>query len=470
METGPIMDKSDAAPAGWPPTPAEPVRPARGRLARRAATIAGHELTRGIIGTMSIKLIGAALAFLMFSLAARAMGETEFGRFVTWFSAASIAATVSVFGQEMLILRSWSEYVTSGRFSLAHGALKFGLSVAGGLSLLVGFVIVAAEILAGDTYLAAAVGLFIVVSTVLMFSTHVTRALVGIWQADGFRELTWRIVTIACLAVVIFRGETTNGAFFFTAAVAGLLIALAYQVVCIRRAMPAAVIEATPAYDLKGWLPRSARLWAAAVIEAVSQYFEVVLIAFLLDPVAAGAYFVASRLSNAFAMAADGLYSFGTRRLPPLYYARDVVQLDQTLRFMAGVMGLAVAAGLTIVFFGSDILLGLFGSAYVEERGLLILLCIGTATFAAAGPAGAVLMLTGHEGRYTLIVTTGVALRMVGLLIFAPIFGILGAAAVTATVFVVLAVVLVAECRRLTGLDTSVMIFLRRPPTPETAP
>lgn len=460
------MDPKGADASAWPlkadGLPARAGLAPRPNLARRLRALAGHELTLGIVGTLVLKVVGACLAFTMFSLAARAMGEVEFGHFVTWFSIASIAQTIAVFGQEMLILRNWNEFSTARRWGHARGALIFGASIASGLPTLIGLAVVAGEAAAGNVRLALALGLFILLGTAVMFSTHVTRTLVGIWQSDGVRELVWRVIVVGFLAMAVLRGWPVDGVTFFRTAIIGFVIVLLWQGFQIRRALPEEVRRATAVYDVRAWLPRSGRLWAAAVLEALSQYLEVIVVSFLLDPVAAGAYFVASRLANAFAMASDALYSFGTRRLPPLYYARDHARLDQTLRFMATIILLALVAGFAVVLAESDLLLGLFGTAYVGQHWTLVILCAGTASIAAAGPAGAMLMLSGNESRYTLLVAASVTLRALGLVLLAPVFGIMGAAMATSATLMLLAIALAFECRRLTGLDTSVFRLLRR--------
>src|SRR5260370_225806 len=73
------------------------------------------------------------------------------------------------------------------------------------------------------------------------------------------------------------------------------------------------------------------RFWLASILEASSQYFDVVVVYWLLDRAAAGIYFAASRLANVFAMLLSALNSFAFRRLPALYFAGARAEIDRNL-------------------------------------------------------------------------------------------------------------------------------------------
>ena len=95
---------------------------------------------------------------------------------------------------------------------------------------------------------------------------------------------------------------------------------------------------------------------------------------------------------------------------------------------MAGMSFIVVAVGMLTVVFAGDWMLWIFGSTYMDYYHILVILSVGTALNAANGPAPSFLMLTGHEGRYTRIVTGSVILRLAGFFVFVPTFGIVGAA------------------------------------------
>lgn len=432
----------------------------------RIKTKFGNEAVRGIIATMLMKVASAVIAFTLFSFASNAAGAEEFGRFSIFFSIASLLSIVAAGGQELLIVRSWSEYRSRGKPEFALGALNYGwiVSIAGAVLTSLGFFVFMmidaswnALYAAGNVWLICAAIGFLCLNCLSLYSAHAARAIVGIKIGDAHYELTWRFLAILFLAVcLVFGFGVTTEQILFVFCI-GLLLVVVTQLFYVGRAVKDEMGETIAAYDNRNWAPRSFRLWLASVMEAANQHMEVILIGMLVDPVAAGAYFVASRLANAFALAASGLNTFGTRRVPGLYFSGKTAELKHTLQLMA-LMALAILlGGMATVLIAGDYLLMIFGRFYMDYYSIFLILCIGTALTAANGPAPSFLMLTGHEDLYMKIVTASVMYRIIGFVLVIPFFGILGAAMVTATVMVVTALVLNYMCRRHTGMDPSVL-------------
>lgn len=437
----------------------------------------GSRDARGLFGTMMLKAGSAVISFALFSLAAHAAGAVEFGRFSILFSVLSILSIVAASGQEMQVVRSWNEYLASGRPGLALGAVRYGwmVSTAGGLIVCLGFWIVYSmdlpffkDSIQGDNWTAIISMAFLAGNCLALYSSHVTRAVVSIKLADGHYEFTWRAFAVVFLSVSLFVGHPVTSAeilAFFAFGLAFVVVTQAY-VVAVRIKQQIGAV--TPRYDVRQWTARSVRLWLASIMEASNQHLDVFLIGLLLDPVSAGAYFVATRLANAFGLATSGLNTFGTRRVPGLYFARETAELKHALNMMAGMSLLVVVVGLTAVVIGGDYMLMIFGHTYADYYWVFLLLAIGTGLTAANGAAPAFLMLTGHEGCYVTIVTSSLALRVIGFFIIIPHFGILGAAAVSGTVMIGMALLTNYFCRSLTGMDPSILRFVAE--SPDEAP
>ncbi|ODN71387.1 lipopolysaccharide biosynthesis protein [Methylobrevis pamukkalensis] len=443
-------------------------------VARLVAKIRGFTANRSnhaIFGTMLLKVASAASSFLLFSLAARAMGEVEFGRFAIWFSLVSLASVVAVFGQELLIVRAWNEYLAQKAEGLAKGALVFGFAVTIGLSIPVGLAIFGYEMWAeGDVAMAVGLGVFLLLHTLLLYTTHASRAIVNIFVGDAHREITWRLVVVVVLIAAMVMSVAVTASDFFLVAAGGIALSVTIQLLAIRRHVPQAVRAARIAYDTANWVPRSWKMWLSAIMESINQYAEVIIIGLLIDPVAAGAYFVAARLANSFAMAADGINTFGTRHIPRLYFGRETAELGRVMRSMALFTALIVVTGLVAVLIGGKLMLWIFGAEYMDQYPILLILSIGTAAVAAAGPAPSILLLTGHEGRYLGVIAGSVAMRCAGFFLLIPLLGVTGAAISTAVSFVAMTMVLNFECRRLTGLDPSVRQLFKAEASAQTVP
>ena len=142
----------------------------------------------------------------------------------------------------------------------------------------------------------------------------------------------------------------------------------------------------------------------------------------LLDPASAGAYFIASRLANMFATVLSAVHNYATRRIPALYFSGRFDELSHILKLMAEVVLLCILAGILVIGFGAETILGAFGPAFAAQKWTLIILTMGTVIYAAGGPAAAVLMIAGHGGRYPWVVAANMILRFTGFSVLIPLF------------------------------------------------
>lgn len=418
-----------------------------------------RDVTRGVSGTILLKVGSGGLAFAMFSLAAHAMSPDAFGDFATWLAIAQIASVVGLVGQEMLLVRFLNEYQVNDQASLIKGVLRSSLKISC-LAMLIA--ISAIGILAdvrGESWLMLlVVCAFTAVNAGLMLGSQIARSLVSILMGEGNREFFWRVAVVLVLIGVLFGHGRLEPIELIGLIAIAMAVGLAVQIVSIARTLPD--LRNVPARtETSRWRASALRFWLASLLEAANQYFDVILVYWMLDPATAGVYFAASRLANMFAMLSAALYTFAARRLPSLYFGKKHQEFERTLQLMAEVTALCVAVGVPMIWFGAPYLLGLFGPHFALQQWVLIVLSIGTAFQAAGGPAAAILQLTGHEGKYVPVVAANVVLRLLGFVVLIPWLGVLGAA-ISATMSLVLATIaLNLLCRRLTRVDPSILVL-----------
>jgi O-antigen/teichoic acid export membrane protein len=434
-------------------------------VTRDHSVTGGRNVTQGLIGTIVLQFGGGAVSFAMFSLAARGFSAADFGHLAMWLSICQMGSVAAVLGQEMFVLRSLHEYSVAGRSDLAKGALIFSLLIVSIVPIVTGVVLGSTGVLAlGESpSLMAATALFLMSGSIIALCSHIARFCVGIFLADGMRELFWRFLVVTALLILVGLHHAIRIDQFFLLATTAIGIALLIQVSAIWRAMPKPILTARPSFRIAEWSMVSARFFASTVLETINQYFDVVIIYWLLDPVAAGAYFVASRLANMFGTVLSAVHNYATRRIPALYFAGKSDDLNHILMLMAEVLLLCVCGGFAVIAFGAAPILGLFGPAFIAQKWTLIILATGTALYAAGGPAAAILMIAGHEGRYPLIVAANIMLRFLGFAVLIPLLGLTGAALSTAVSLAIVSIALNLLCRRWVGLDPSIFILFRKP-------
>jgi O-antigen/teichoic acid export membrane protein len=427
-----------------------------------SARFAGDTTAQGALVAFAIKVGSSFLNIVMFTIAARAMGPVEFGWFAIWFNAVSFLAVIALCGQETLIVRSWSEYIESRRYDLARGAVSFGTAVCMAAALFWASCVAVGSIASGwadSARLVIAACLFLIVQTTAWFSSNVARTIVGFLFGEGLRE-SWRLVVIVGAAAMVMTGTPVTTAAMFTLCVLGVGALILGQFIAIVRSLPPETRHVAPAADVAAWAKRSLPMWAAAVLDASSQYLEVILLGLLLNPVAAGGYFVAARLANVFAMIAGGMANYSATTIASLFFRGRHPELQQSLRTVSLTVAGLVTIGLLVIVFGGHFLLMIFGASYVDQHGILVVLSAGTAMAALGGPAMYVLLLTGHESLYSRVVVVGLVLRCIALVVFVPRYGAMAAAAAWSASLIAITIALNLVCRRLVGIDPSVLALI----------
>lgn len=422
------------------------------------------EIAHALSGSILIQLSAGIAGFVMLSLAARMMPAAEFGHLAMWLSIAQMGSVVAMAGQEMFVLRSLNKYVVANSPELARGALGFSVAIIATLPLLIGVALflVGHYVLRESAGLMLAAALYLMASSYIGFGSHVARYVVGIVLGEGTRELFWKsLTTLVLAALMLMNHRTIDPLEFLLVTCAALAVAIAVQATVTLRAFPSAIRNAAPEYRTQEWSQASFRLWITSVLETLNQYFDVLVVYLLLDAPSAGVYFVATRIANAFGTLLSAAHVLATRRIPQLYFSGRIDEINRVFASMAEVTLLCVLGGMAVVVFGAEFLLGFFGPAFAHQHWALIVLVAGTSIYAAGGPAPAVLLIAGHEGKYPFILVANIVLRLAGFAVLIPLFGLMGAAFAATGSLLLTSVALNVLCRRWTGIDPSVLGIVR---------
>ncbi len=200
-----------------------------------------------------------------------------------------------------------------------------------------------------------------------------------------------------------------------------------------------------------------------AVMEATSQYAEVILIGLLLDPATAGGFFAVQRIAAVFPMLSTGVLSYTYTRTPKLYFAGDTARLQALFTQAMMVLVALVAATFLVVAAAGPFLLDLFGHHYRSEYPTLLLLGLSYTITACGGTAVMNLLITGHELAYLRLQAACLAARIVLVVLLAHPLGSMGAAVAFLLVSVPYVIGLVVANRRLLGADPSILAIFKKP-------
>jgi O-antigen/teichoic acid export membrane protein len=376
-------------------------------------------------------------------------------------------SVVALMGQETLIVRSWNEYCGSDRPALAKGVLIFGTRVVVGAALLTAAIVALAWSAwpnAASPPLVLAASAFLFMHSLMQFHGQFARVAAGVIIGELPRELMWRLIVVVAIGGYGLMGIGFGATEFFLCAAAALSAAVLFQFARVLPVIPAAVRQAKPERDVRAWARRSFNMWLSALLDTTGQYLEVVVVGLFLGPVGAALFFVATRITNVFAMISGSTSVYAMPQISGLFYRNSHRELQRILRSLAIIGAVLVAPALAVIIVGGKWLLWAFGPSYVSAYPALVVLAIGAAVGALVGPAAHVLLLTGHERVYPRIMAAGLTLRFLLIAVLGPTFGSIGAAVAWSATTVLMAAALVIACRRMVGLDPSLSLAFARPP------
>jgi O-antigen/teichoic acid export membrane protein len=425
---------------------------------------------KGSAAAFALKFTASVLGFTMFALASRSMEPASFGSLAIIFNAMSFFSVVALCGQETLIVRSWNEYCGTARPALARGVLRFGAQVAFAVPLLMALAVAGAWFIwdhAASLGLVLAACTFLFVHSLMQFSGQFARVAAGVIIGETPREFLWRLFVVASLLVYHWMDIDFGAAGFLATLAAAIFVSITLQLWWVAPSIPEAVKRAQPAYDIATWIPRSFKMWISALLDTTGQYLEVVIIGLILGPAAAGVYFVATRITNVFAMITGGIAVYATSQISALFYSGAKAELQSMLRALAIIGAILNGTALLVIILAGKLLLWAFGGVYISAYPALIVLAIGASIGALVGPAAHVLLLTGHEGTYPRIMAAVLFVRIALIAALGPSFGLMGAVVAWSISAVILTLALIIACRRLVGLDPSLGFTLwPTPPRP----
>lgn len=406
---------------------------------------------------LAIMAVGAGINFLMFVLIARVLSAEQFAVFAFWFSMLSLFAGIGLAGQAGLIFKNWNNYIQSSRFDLARGSFLFGTAVSSMGAFVAGLTAGFLQILGGGSLqLALSCAVFATVFTMIYFMSAATRAISGFIAGDGNMEITWRLFAVAAILACTASGVSMSVATIFWILSTGVVLALGFSMSAVLRSAPRQTLTSRAQTEVPVWRRRSLRIFLASIVANVSLHIDVLVIGIFVDPLLAGAYFVAMRVANVFKRLTAAFGSFASRRIAPLHFAGQHQKLVHSLRELSVVAVALVGGGLLFLAISAKWLLVLFGAPYASEVWTLLVLALGAGVTTLAGPAPELLLHTGHESRYLSLLSAGLVLRFAFLIALTPLYGTLGAAMASTAGALITAILLNIACKRAVGIDPSV--------------
>jgi len=389
------------------------------------------------ISTLMIKIASAGLIYAMFVLIARVTTVAEFGKFGVGFNLASFLAIIASCGVHVGINRWWPEYLAKSQPNLASASFFWGLRVTSIAS--VGPAVATAAVIGTVTAVSGAIDYYLIAASALLvplaladYLANGLRAQGSIWWAQLPRDILWRLIGCGMAIYIAFssRELAASEALWMLAASLTLLIMI-QLVMAIRTARAVVANNSSPrdsGVERANWIATSGPLWGVALLAAMVQNVDVLLVGAFVSVEKSAEYFAAVRTVNVIGL----MHVAATLVCAPIIsrtiHSNQLAELQRIFKVVAALVGASTLVILLLLVVLGPFLLGLFGPAFSDGYPILIVLAVGFGFNAVCGPVGYLLMLSGNERNYLkiLLVCNSFGLAIQCMLI--PLIGAIGSA------------------------------------------
>lgn len=404
---------------------------------------------------------GAVLAGLALQiLLARLLGPEGLGVFAAFLAAATVLGIAGGLGMPVAAIRFLPVYLAESDHARAAGFLKIARRLC-----LLGAGILALGLATGtllvppfrDDWPSAFAAAALV--PLLAWGGLTAGALQATGQplrADVMINFARPVIVIVLALAAAHHVELAAHHALWLMAAAALVTAVVADRAA-RRALPRRVAPGVDAADRTRWLASGMTLVFGSLVTALIERLDIIMLGVLLGPEAAGPYSVASRLALTVALASAAVASLVGPDLARHAAARDRHALQHSAG-RAALLGAGLAAAAAIAIAGAwPILRPAFGPGFDAATAPLAILLLGQAGIAAAGAAGGLLAVAGHNRAIISISFGSVILDTALLLLLVPGLGPAGAALATAATGLSHAAALAFAAHRLIGVDPSLL-------------
>jgi O-antigen/teichoic acid export membrane protein len=277
------------------------------------------------------------------------------------------------------------------------------------------------------------------------------------------RDVVWRAAAPVSAIIVMWQFNHLDAASAMGLCVVTLAILTVMQAIISARSVSTA---ASSRIDWSRWKSPLMFMAASSILFAMVQQLDVVVVGALVGPVEAGAYFAAQKSASllGLVMIAGGMVA--APLMSSAFQAGDRAGLQKLCTLLSiAITSTTLIGFLCLILFGA-LLLNLFDPDYVSAYPVLVVLALGFAFDALAGPTAYLMQMTKLERHYLKLMAASYALVLALQLILVPIYGPIAAAAATTFGYLVWNGTAIYLVRKHIGVDSSILSTFLAPKQP----
>lgn len=399
-------------------------------------------MAKGASGTFVLRVVNTSLGLAMAVFLARILGVKGYGIYAYAISWITLLGVFARLGLDQTIARYVATYHQEGDWARIHGLLRFSFAAVAGSAMAC---LLVASAVAWFAYrdvaeMRDALWLAFLLLPISALMVPCGATLVGLQQVVS-AQIPLLLVQPAGYVLLVGGAWLLFPGSLSPSGVLGLCLlmtclSLALAVWMLRRAMagrggvPRATVK--PVYEVRAWLKSALPLMLMGGMFLANANTDILMLGAMVGPEASAVYKAATRGAELILFALTVVNTPLAPLVAKLYAADDRERLKRGVTKAARltfVIGVGVAA--VLILFGRWFL-SIFGPAFVGGHIALDLLCMGQLAALISGPAGIILMMTGHEREMAISAVGTAVLNVVLNALLIPVWGIEGAATATA--------------------------------------
>lgn len=432
-------------------------RVARTLFGRSEMNSLEKRVSRGAIGSFSLRALFTGFSFFSGLVLTRSLGAAEYGVYAYVLAWVNFLCIPALTGLDQVLVRQVAAAQVGSEWGAVRGLIRWSNKIVLSLSL-------AIALLAGVIAWALArhvnsaqfwAFLIALVLLPLLTLTRLRQSAMQGLQHVVAGQLPESLVQPAIFISLMLVSRGLFGVVLHARTAAGLNAlatgaAFLVGAALLHLSLPQRAQLATPVYRPSEWMSSALRLLLVNGIVVINTQAPILLLGAMKGAETAGLYAIATRVAD---LLAFGLLSVNLALAPAaarLWAQRDIQRLQElvtkTVR-VAFIFTVPVAA--VLIIFGEKFL-SIFGPTFTKAQPALIILVIGQTVNIGMGSVGLLLIMTGHERDVAMALGISSILNLTLNLILIPSLSLVGTAlAVTISIIVWNIVLTVWVYRRL---------------------
>jgi len=419
------------------------------------------------VTSLFIKLLTAALNFIVALLLARGLGAEEYGYYAYALALVAVLAVPAQFGFPSLVVKEISRSASLNNTRYLADFWGWAKKQSLTISLIV---VIFSEIIAycffsdvRQYYVLAIALLLIPFITLLSLYSSYMRGLKKIVLGQIFEPFLRFLFLVIFVAVALVFFEDAIDALYsagfhlLAAFLATLVLLIAAWKIAPETGLDNAVDE--PLKKKMMWLT----VWPMAItggIQIMNANLDVLVINYFSDKGSVGIYKITVQVTALLAFGLQAINLIIAPYFSSLYQQKNFKALQEYSKISARIsVGFSIITALPLVVFSNEILVLAFGETFRQGATALVFLLIGQVVNAFFGSVGVLLNMTGHHGSVAKLSTVAFFINFSLNVWLVPIYGIEGAAIATAATLVLWNISLNICAKRKLGISTAA-IFL----------